>query len=113
MGVFNILNVIAPCENCSNIINRKFQFKYGTCDQSEYFLGDQIKWGGHGRGVSTTALIATEIYDEECPIWDFAKESSVMYVRDGSIVGVGPNDGKFNFHGSYDVKEAQPFFVKK
>ena len=79
----------------------------------EYFFGDQVKWGGHGQGVLTATLIATEIYDEEYPICDFAKEGLVMYIREGNIVGVGSNDCKFYFHGSYDVKEIQPFPVKK
>lgn len=108
MGAFNVLNVVAACQNCGNLVNTRYQFKYGECWQHEYRIGDELKWGGNQKGKPSEGLIAMDACGEECPICDWAEDQAVIFVERNRIVGVGPNRGKYDFSRSYDVIELRP-----
>jgi hypothetical protein len=68
MGAFNTLHVETDCPECGQRAHFDIQFKYGSCWQYDYVLGDRIRWGGNDfgeQGLVNTVILGT---GEPCPI---------------------------------------------
>lgn len=100
MGAFDILVIAQKCEECGNLVQKRFQFKYGTPWQKEFVLGDEVRWEGRQtdwNGQPMPGLIALDAEIEECPSCAYEYDFSVVYVDDGKFIGAGRNNGRFHF----------------
>ncbi|GGQ93269.1 hypothetical protein [Deinococcus ruber] len=100
MGTFDILVIPQRCEQCRNIVENRYQFKYGTPWQKEFSLGDDVNWEGNPirwNGRPIPGLIVADAEIEPYPDCKFEYESSVIYIDNGKFIGAGRNSGRFQF----------------
>jgi hypothetical protein len=74
MGLFNTLLTALPCPNCSDIIEKQIQFKYGDTRLNEYRIGDRLRWGSNNEGQPGYKKVKVWATGVHCPICGYDPE---------------------------------------
>lgn len=98
MGAYNTVGAKQVCPSCHNVVEFKYQFKYGELWQYEYQLGEEIKWGKKNDGKPGARRVVVYAAAEPCPIcgYDDVEEYEVWLEND-RLVKVIPASGQYNF----------------
>lgn len=97
MGTFNSVLWVGPCSNCSEIVGREVQFRFGETWQHEYSVGERIVWGRADVGEPGLSVVVVEGFALACPNCGEELGECEILVESDRLKGVRELTGRYDF----------------
>lgn len=102
MGAFNTVTTESSCPFCGQAKAWVVQFKYGNCWQTDYRIGNTLKWGGNDVGENVGGKVRTSgIAEKGCNNCGAEEVWAAVYLENNEIKTVQLLKQELNLGESY------------
>jgi hypothetical protein len=86
MSAFNTIEAEASCPSCGHEQEWTIQFKYGSCWQYEYRIGDRLRWGPNKKGSNVGGPVRVPgVTEQPCQRCSMGDIGATVYLSDNVI----------------------------